>query len=48
MEEYTSKGLRLEGSSLFLESYDSTLGKSRLKKYQYSDGVFIRIGDVVI
>jgi len=46
--EYTSKSIRLEWSTLFLESYDSTLGKSRLKKYQYSDGVFVRVGDVVI
>ncbi len=48
LEEYTSKSIRLEWSTLFLESYDSTLDKSRLKKFQYSDGVFVRIGDVVI
>lgn len=44
LDEYTATDIKLEGTSLFLETSDSR----RLKKFQYSDGVFIRLADIVL
>jgi len=43
-EEYTATDIKVEGTSLFLETSDSR----RLKKFQYSDGVFVRVADIVL
>jgi len=42
--EYTATDIKVEWNSLFLETADSR----RLKKYQYSDGVFTRDADIVL
>jgi len=44
LEEYSATDIKIEGTSLFLETADSR----RLKKYQYSDGVFVRVADIVL
>lgn len=42
--EYTTANIKVEGNSLFLETDDIR----RLKKFQYSDGVFVRFADIVL
>ena len=44
LTEYTATDIKIEWNSLFLETADSR----RIKKYQYSDGVFIRGADIVL
>lgn len=43
-EEYSATDIKIEWTSLFLETADNR----RLKKYQYSDGVFVRLADIVL
>ncbi len=44
LSEYSATEIKIEGTSLFLETTDSR----RLKKFQYSDGVFVRLADIVL
>jgi hypothetical protein len=44
LEEYSATNIKIEWTSLFLETADSR----RLKKYQYSDGVLVRLADIVL
>ena len=44
LEEYSATDIKVEWNSLFLETADTR----RLKKFQYSDGIFTRVADIVL